>query len=576
MHYPVDRSTGQSKRQVFWRSLRMNPLGKYLGLMLLTAGLVMGWGMPTIAQVPLLDELEDTLPELFKAAPVQDDFEVAWVRLDGRSLFRIAAPANELAGRTTEIQYNLDQISQDYRYSDQTDLHVDVRGDESLPTLYVNDRYVMTVTHFDAQLYFVTPSHQADVLQQAIADAIRESQRQYQPEYLLNQGQFALGILLIMVVLSGGLYGLGLFWRRSPSLQSNQDSVPTSQITNQLNQQRRENIGAVRGTLVQLGQISLWVSGSLIILGRFPYTRPFQVWILGQLSRYFGIILIGLGTYVMIRLSYVLIDWLIGLIIPTTQPRQQRAQRLHQRITTISGVTKGIATVFLLAIALLLMLFSLQIDIGPLIAGAGLIGVAISLASQNLIRDAINGFLILLEDQYAVGDVIMVGDVFGIVESMTLRITQLRDPEERLITIPNSEIKVVANMSSLHSQADIKIPVAYSSDINRALEIVHLISAEMQADPTWCDRILMDPMILGLDEFAERGMVIRVWIRTQRLEHWNVAREFRRRIKTVFDAEGVSLAIAQQDVWIHGKNDPVISPSESLPLVHLNDGASKP
>ncbi|NEO28669.1 MAG: mechanosensitive ion channel family protein, partial [Kamptonema sp. SIO4C4] len=247
----------------------------------------------------------------------------------------------------------------------------------------------------------------------------------------------------------------------------------------------------------------------------------------------------------------IFIDRIIETLIEGAQLMPQRGQRLQQRVSTISGVTKGLTTIVLIIIAIFVALINLGIDVGPLIAGAGLIGVALSLASQNLIRDAINGFLILAEDQYAVGDVIAVGDVFGSVENITLRMTQLRDPEERLITIPNSEIKIVCNLSSRHAQADLRIPVAYTADVDKAIALTERITWEFVRDPQWKDFILADPQILGVDDFNERGMVIRVWIRTQPLKQWNVAREYRRRIKRAFDQVGIPLAVSQQELWVH-------------------------
>lgn len=178
-------------------------------------------------------------------------------------------------------------------------------------------------------------------------------------------------------------------------------------------------------------------------------------------------------------------------------------------------------------------------------------GVAISLASQNLIKDAINGFLIIVEDQYAVGDVIDVGNVGGLVESLNLRMTQLRDAEGRLISIPNSEIKIVANRSSRWSRADLTIPVAYDANIDGALELIGKVALEMDEDPKWQYQIVETPQVLGVDNFGDRGLIIRVWIKTQPLKQWDVAREYRRRLKIAFDQAGISIPVPQQAIWIN-------------------------
>jgi len=126
----------------------------------------------------------------------------------------------------------------------------------------------------------------------------------------------------------------------------------------------------------------------------------------------------------------------------------------------------------------------------------------------NLIKDAINGFFIILEDQYAIGDVIAVDKVSGFVETMNLRITQLRDSEGRLITIPNSEIKIVANLSSNWSRADLSIPVAYHTDVDKALEVIDTVAQEMSQDDLWREEILDKPEVLGVDDFGSRGVII--------------------------------------------------------------------
>jgi len=179
----------------------------------------------------------------------------------------------------------------------------------------------------------------------------------------------------------------------------------------------------------------------------------------------------------------------------------------------------------------------------------GIVSVALSLAAQNLIRDAINGFLIILEDQYAVGDYIKVGEVGGMVEKINLRITQLRDAEGKLITIPNSEIKIVANFSSNWARADLFIPVAYQTDVNKALELIGRVAEEMSHDSLWREHILESPQVLGVDNFGERGVMIRVWIKTEPLKQWSVSREFRRRIKVAFDEAGIPIPLPQQQVW---------------------------
>ena len=198
----------------------------------------------------------------------------------------------------------------------------------------------------------------------------------------------------------------------------------------------------------------------MVILSLFPYTRAIQVGIIAFLKIPLRLGIIGLIIYVAIRLSYALIERLTSAFVKSsTLLTPETSERLQLRVSTISGVAKSIITFLWLGVGILLGLTALGIDIIPLLAGVSLIGVALSLASQSLIKDAINGFLIIMEDQYALGDVITVGDIGGLVENLNLRITQVRDAEGRLITIPNSEVKIVAYLSSRWSRADLNIPV---------------------------------------------------------------------------------------------------------------------
>jgi moderate conductance mechanosensitive channel len=265
--------------------------------------------------------------------------------------------------------------------------------------------------------------------------------------------------------------------------------------------------------------------------------------------------IIGLGTYLIIRLSYAIIKKFSCAITRNSLLTPEANHRLELRISTISGVTKGIVTVFWIGVGTLVTLVILGVNIGSLLAGAGLLGVALSLASQNLIKDAINGFFIILEDQYAIGDVIAVEQVSGFVETMNLRITQLRDAEGRLITIPNSQTKIVANLSSNWSRADLNSPVAYHADVDKALQVIDHVTQEMTQDELWREQILDKPEVLGVDDFGIRGVIIRVWIKTQPLKQWLVARE-----------SGISIPIPQPKVWFNNlPMNSTLDEQDSLP-----------
>jgi len=177
--------------------------------------------------------------------------------------------------------------------------------------------------------------------------------------------------------------------------------------------------------------------------------------------------------------------------------------------------------------------------------------LALSLATQNLIRGVVTGFFILLEDQYAIGDVVKIGDDAGLVENMNLRITQLRDNEGRLITIPTSDITRVANYSLHWSPCDLQLPVNYSADIDEMIQLVRRVGDGLRNDPDWGELILEDPNILGVDDFGDSAVMLRVWIKTQPMKQWDVSREFRRRFKQSMQDMDTSIPFPQRQVWLN-------------------------
>ncbi|KYC44220.1 mechanosensitive ion channel protein MscS [Scytonema hofmannii PCC 7110] len=504
---------------------------------------------PATAQIPFLPTVQTPTTQT-----TESDTRVVsrWVALDGRSLFQVAAPRANISERLEQINQNLETISQSYFQSSTQDPKVEVTLENQIPVIRVNGRYLMTITQQDANLRQVEPKEAATRISQLLEEQLREGKQERQPKSLIRQGGIAAAVGLTMLLVSLGLNQ----WQKRSSKRLTQQLAPTPSIdkpiTTQLKQQQNRHMHEVRRRLFQLAQAGLWGGGTYFILGLFPVTRVLQLEILAALQIPLRLGVVALGTYVAIRFSYALIDRFTSAIVNSSVLlTPETSERLQLRVSTISGVAKSVVTIILVVAGILAALTSLGINILPLLAGAGLVGVAVSLASQNLIKDAINGFLIIAEDQYAVGDVIDVGNVGGLVESLNLRMTQLRDAEGRLISIPNSEIKIVANRSSRWSRADLTIPVAYDANIDGALELIGKVALEMDADPKWQYQIVETPQVLGVDNFGDRGLIIRVWIKTQPLKQWDVAREYRRRLKVAFDQVGISIPVPQQAIWIN-------------------------
>ncbi|WP_243397329.1 mechanosensitive ion channel family protein [Crocosphaera subtropica] len=512
--------------------------------------------LPVKAQpqiIPFLPELRDTsswLPQNSQEANI-----TTCIRLDGLCLFNITYPKSKIAERVETINNRLDRITNLYFSQENPELEITQRGQEN-PRIYVTvgDETIqlLTIGNLDLQNEGIDAETKANNIIEQLREGLIEAKNERKLESLISRGLIAIGIL-------GGAFIVNkLIIRKINRLKTSQESIgeersdqPMSML---LTNRQHWNIKEVQYRLLQLAQAGIWIGSSLIIIGLFPYTRIAQIWLVSLLRIPARLGIVGVGTYLTIRLSYALIAKVTSVLMIRNLLDFQENQRLQLRINTVTVVFRSVVTIVLTGSGFLIGLSLIGVNTAPLLAGLGILGVGVSLASQNLIRDAINGFFIILEDQYAVGDVIQVQDFGGLVENINLRITQLRDPEGRLITIPNSEVKIVANHSSNWSRADLLIPVAYDADIDQVLHIVKDVAELMAKDRQWRHHIVDKPEILGVDNFEQRGLIIRVWIKTKPLKQWDVSREFRRRLKVEFDKQGLPLPVPQQKVWFTNDN----------------------
>lgn len=219
----------------------------------------------------------------------------------------------------------------------------------------------------------------------------------------------------------------------------------------------------------------------------------------------------------------------------------------EQRGRTISQLLRSVGRVVIVTIAVLLT-FNIFINIAPILAGAGILGLAISFGAQSLVRDIITGFFILLENQFAVGDVIEVAGKSGVVERMTMRVVVLRDLEGTMHVIPNGEMKVVSNKTRGWARAVVDIAIPYTEDVDRILAVVRDEAAQFSTDPVWGLQLDGPVEVLGIEELRDNSVVIRTLIKTQPGSQWNVAREFRRKLKNRFDREAVETPFQQRRV----------------------------
>jgi len=263
----------------------------------------------------------------------------------------------------------------------------------------------------------------------------------------------------------------------------------------------------------------------------------------------------GVPILIIIGLSYLFYMIFKALTPPIlerlvkSRGRGRHARSEHaKRAKTLSSVlTQGVA-IFIVVIALFMILSEVGLDITPLLAGAGVAGIAIGFAAQNFIRDLIGGFLIIFETQFDVGDVIKVADVMGTVEEVNLRRTQLRDLDGVLHIVPNGEIRVASNYTMMWSRAHLNISVAYKEDLDRVMSIIRKVWEEMAKHPKWEPQVISNtPWLLRVNEFGDSGIIIKVVGETKPMAQWDVMGELRRRIKRVFDEEGIEIP------WPHVK-----------------------
>lgn len=221
-----------------------------------------------------------------------------------------------------------------------------------------------------------------------------------------------------------------------------------------------------------------------------------------------------------------------------------------KRARTLSNLINQFLRGVILVIAIMTILGALDIQIAPILATAGVAGLAVGFAAQSLIKDVINGFFIILWDQIRVGDVVRVAGRSGVVESVTLKMTVLRDLDGNVHFIPNGIIDVVTNFTKDFSRFVFDIGVSYFEDVDRVMEVMKKVDEELRAEPEWAESILAPLEVLGLDRFENSAVVIRARTTTKPGQQWQVAREFNRRLKMAFDRQGISIPFPHLTMFI--------------------------
>ena len=220
-----------------------------------------------------------------------------------------------------------------------------------------------------------------------------------------------------------------------------------------------------------------------------------------------------------------------------------------KRLNTLEQVFRYVISVFILLVTGMLVLSELGISIAPILAAAGVLGIAIGFGAQSLVKDYFNGLFLLLENQVRQGDVVQVADKAGLVEEMTLRYIRLRDAEGSVHYVPNGTITTVTNRSRGFAYAVIEIGVAYREDLDEVIALMHQVGAEMRADPALADKIEEDLDMNGVDQWANSSVIVRCRFKVKPLEQWTVRRAFLYRLKKAFDAAGIEIPYPHLTVY---------------------------
>ena len=553
---------------------------RYLGLSLIILGLswlLSGPGIVALAQVPSLPSALSKSQSLTSAGVERyGQIEVAWVLspLDNKQLFQIASPtvfdrsaidqnALPVEVRAQEIRERLKRslirfYSTDDRLADQSSPTVIIGRLNQRPILLLSDGKsrplrLVKITDEDSEFYGQQPEELAADLQGILQEEVNRLIEVFSWRSLQRRIFRSAGVLLVLLTLSG----LGHLLRRAVNARQQrlraqyEDTLQAVTPPGAEMGDSRSLLPQVRGLSYRIGFYTLikwlvfwllivsWYVGVVAIVNQIPILMRYTIWILATPLE---LLVLWFLISLAIRIGRSLIQGFIQTWEYSDYLHFGEEQRRSLRARTLSSALKGLFTGILLVIGLIGALSILKIPTRPVLAGSAIIGLAISFGSQNLIKDLVNGCLILLEDQFAIGDVIDLGRFSGVVEDFNLRVTQLRNGEGRLIIIPNSAITEVQNLTRLWSQVDFSIEVAYENDPVQVFAVMHKIAQSLYDDPPWRDVLPSPPQVLGLENLSPTGMEVRVLLRTLPGKQWVVGREFRLRVRQGLEQEGIELS----------------------------------
>jgi len=270
------------------------------------------------------------------------------------------------------------------------------------------------------------------------------------------------------------------------------------------------------------------------------------------------VVLIIIAAFIAVRLTRLFVHGIVKALMDreATEGTAQElsAVELKKRMDTLDTLGGNTLQFFIVVIAFLMSLGHLGLDIGPAVAGLGVVGIAVGFGAQSLVRDYLNGALILIENQFARGDVVRLAGVAGTVEDFTLRRTTLRDLDGVVHTVPNGEIRVASNLTRVWSRINQDVTVVYGTDIDMAIEVVDNVGREMAGDPIWKRRVLEAPRVERVQALAENGVTLKILGTVRAADQWAAAGDLRKRLLAAFKEHGIELPRPQRVVLTRNAN----------------------
>lgn len=303
-------------------------------------------------------------------------------------------------------------------------------------------------------------------------------------------------------------------------------------------------------------------------------TQTYLVALAGSTAQsVFRLVLLLIGGLVVARVLRTLVAQLEGVLVRAGERTGALPGATHSRVATLTGVLRALALVTLWSVIAVIALSQLGLDVRPILAGAGIVSLAVGFGAQYLVRDVIAGFFLVLEDQVRVGDVAVVNGTGGVVETVTFRTIVLRDVAGTVHIFPNGSVTTLANMTKGWSGYVVDVEIGYKEDPDRVIAVMRRVAEELRADPVHALSILEPIEIFGVDGFKEGTVVIKARLKTRPIQQWTVGREYRRRLVHAFAAEGIDAPSRVMHVVEPGKALPVllmhgVGPDQPAALPH--------